>query len=602
MAVKCPKCEHPLQRDAEGNLPSRCPACGVAFKKKRRTSSGASAEAAKPSSTPTGDKAAKAAAPSKRRSAEERTAKPKRPAKARPSKKSPASSSDDPFGTNESSSSSPFGGDSDNPFGDSGSAAPPAASDPFGGDDGGFAGGGDDGAGDALFGDSPGGATSHEIRRPKKSGDGMLYTIAGIVALLAVGGGAFFFRDQILSSTGWGGDNRIINQFGNYAYVPLEEPWDLQSLQQLKSRPEVANRDEIAKSDIAYHHPEQDAWFVIQSTELRGSTPSAVEVADRTLDEWRKQLSDFELLGSTKTSFKGKPAFRIEAQGAVAGNPERRQAIVFYHQGIRYRLALFAPTEKFPSIESEMDGLLDQFALLGDRKGWENSVVADNKVEIFHGHEYPYELTARGGWEENPEIPVGSKISDLKLISSDREGYFVVTTRKARPVEELKQRYLRRLERIYGKAEPQEPVEGEEVEINGLKAHRFKIATRSDAGGDQFFLVNFITGGEFDGKELIYLVEGMCSADQAGDYEHIFAEIADSFKLLDEVRGEKSEATIAAEAAMKGKEVAAADPATSAGGNQPAMAPVNRSPIATGPPPANVPLPSKDLPSLDDLE
>lgn len=485
MSAVCPhpNCGKPVDKQADGTYPSRCPHCGLLLQpatKQRRARTAASVPA-KPKAKP--------------------------PAKEKPK------ANDDPFGIQEKSapaSDNPFASapasKSDNPF----ASAPKErkervvrspASDPLP--------------------TTPTAGASLRVY-PKKQTDYSKWVTLFILAAVFGGGGFYVWKYTDLLGPGSGAGSlaaTFANPAQNYSIGIPNLLW--------KRNDSVEKQDGY---DLYFEREsgDQRAWITVRSGEAGFKILSLGAATDSLLNGWKKEMSSFDLVQDEEAKLGGKPARHVTAVGELLGMNVRRDAYVLLEQGLWYHLVL-TTEEGSERFSEDFAVVRDSFSIVGSRPGWQD--LAEGPTKAFTGLRAPYQIQAPAGqWKENPGLRAESRYSDLKLVGEDYSSIVVVPRQTTIDLQTMVQTYMRfKRRRFDAPNQVMEKRTETDLTIDGKPAHQLHLIINK-IDGQVAQMVTFIKD-----KEWIYIIECEAPVETADELRPVFARVTNSFEVLDEI-------------------------------------------------------------------
>lgn len=280
------------------------------------------------------------------------------------------------------------------------------------------------------------------------------------------------------------------------------------------------------KVDLAFHRADLNAWLLIKSTPT--TTPGSLGLlADQVLDDWRAAAVDLEEAPPTTEQLFGVQAVHLAATNKT--DKIALDAYTFANQGILYRIEIQVPQKNYDTVQKDYAAALKGFDLLGERSPAvpEELGTMTTGKKTFRGQRANYTIAVPGrGWKENPELGQGGRFADLKLVGPRKDVTFVVSVRETTDLQGVEQLFLRREQKLSETYEVRP--DRKELSIDGKAATGIEVIVKQ-VDGEYLLAATFLKS-----ETMVFQLVGRTPVAVVAEYVPIFADIAMSFRLLDE--------------------------------------------------------------------
>jgi hypothetical protein len=503
--ARCPNCTESLHRSAEGEYPPKCPKCGVRLKSKSKKVSPAAILPSKPAPKTVEERVVRSFSARQPEIAEPFI----EPLPADPLDEAPDTVHDHNFGTTPNFDGSPLSTAElsipqplvENPFApaptlsiSSSDAAPKeVAVNPFGG-------------------------TAPVVVAPARPNASNIvrWSIVGVMIASAAGVGVYFGKDLFSKPVskerpGYHNPGRF------YVFYALPSPWK-----------EDKARAARAGFDLALHRADLGAWVTLRTEAVKDVVIDPKDVADEAVVKWKDRFPDFKESGTLgKAKLASEDAVVVEGEGTLKDVPIRGRTLILIAGGVKYQLGLEAPVSEWEQLERDFTLARDSLELTGGAVA-PIKTLGDKDVTVFASKRFPYRLSAPAKtWREVPELQTDSRFDDLKLQDRARLGEIVIQPRETKDLPGMRVSYLNIQTKRYDEKVREVETSIESLSIRGRKALRTLLIV-SNTGGDIMLYTTFVQG---DG--MVFQIQGRAPVDKRDFYEPLFAQIVDSFEVLD---------------------------------------------------------------------
>lgn len=388
----------------------------------------------------------------------------------------------------------------------------------------------------------------------------VIVALGSMISVFALAGVGYFYWTQARSergkSTAAGADAYQVPS-RNYGFTPPSPQWRIDKA-----------RADAERADLAFRHAGSNAWLTIKTTPAKRTEEKSAdhEGAEAVWRDWRRRSPNLAEEEPVAAKLGDRPARLLVARDLVAGVEWR--AYVCVDEGTVYRLEIEAPDRVDPELEHDFSLAARQFHFLVARSPVQPTQPVAASEYVFRGKALDYTIEVpEPGWREVPLLASAGPYADLLLLGPDRVTQLIVAPRASVNMDGVEKAFRRRVEK-WSEAMTVRPLR-QELSLDGRPAVRLEIESRNSEG-EFVSLVTFVKG-----ERHIFRIEGRAPARSIATAGPVLAQIADSFRIRNEVpkpvaAGDEKSADAAAKQAP-GDQVAAA---------MPTKAPAERGPSA----------------------